>query len=58
MLTESCVMFFSPSRAASRDGIIKPYEGTILTTVKVCCVICLFVFRLISGYTGERLIPG
>ena len=25
---------------------------------KVCCVQYLLVFRLISGYTGERLIPG
>ena len=40
------------------EGIIKPYEGTILTSGKVCCVQYLLVFRLISGYTGERLIPG
>ena len=40
------------------DGIIKPYEGTILTSGKVCCVQYLLVFRLISGYTGKRLIPG
>ena len=33
-------------------------EATILTTSKVCCVQYLLVFRLISGYTGERLIPG
>ena len=39
-------------------GIIKPYEGTILTTGKVCCVQYLLVFRLVSGYTGERLISG
>ena len=40
------------------EGIIKSYEGTILTSGKVCCVQYLLVFRLISGYTGERLIPG
>ena len=40
------------------DGIIKPYEGTIFRTDKVCCVQYLLVFRLILGYTGERLIPG
>ena len=40
------------------EGIIKPYEGTILTSGKVCCVKYLLVFRLISGYLGERLIPG
>ena len=28
------------------------------TTGKVCCVQCLPVFRIISGHTGERLIPG
>ena len=33
-------------------------EATILTTSKVCCVQYLLVFRLISGYTDERLIPG
>ena len=40
------------------EGIIRPYEGTILTSDKVCCVQYLLVFRLISGYTDERLIPG
>ena len=40
------------------EGIIKSYEGTILTSGKVCCVQYLLVFRLSSGYTGERLIPG
>ena len=40
------------------EGINKPYEGTILTSGKVCCVQYLLVFRLILGYTGERLIPG
>ena len=39
-------------------GIIKLYEGTILTTGKVCCVQYLLVFRLVSGNTGERLISG
>ena len=39
------------------EGIIKPYEGTILTSGKVCCVRYLLVFRLILGFTGERLIP-
>ena len=38
--------------------MIKPYEGTILMSNKVCCVLYLLVFRLISGYTGVRLIPG
>ena len=33
-------------------------EGTILITSKVCCFQYLLVFCLISGYTGERLIPG
>ena len=27
-------------------------------TSKVCCVQYLLLFRLISGYAGERLIPG
>ena len=40
------------------EGIIKPYEGPILTSGKVCCVQYLVIFRLISGYTCERLIPG
>ena len=40
------------------EGIIKPYEGTILSSGKVCCVQYVLVFRLLSGYTGERLIPG
>ena len=35
------------------EGISKPYEGTILTSGKVCCVQYLLVFRLISGYRGE-----
>ena len=39
-------------------GIIKPYEGPTLASGKVCCVQYLLVFRLISGYKGERLIPG
>ena len=33
-------------------------EATILATSKVCCVQYLLVFRLISGYTDERLILG
>ena len=37
---------------------MKPYEGIILTSGKVFYVQYLLVFRLISGYTGERLIPG
>ena len=36
---------------------MKPYEGTILTSGKVCCVQYLLVFRLISDCTGKRLIP-
>ena len=39
-------------------SVIEPYEGPILASGKVCCVQYLLVFRLISGYTGERLIPG
>ena len=39
------------------EGIINPYERTILTTGKVCRVQYLLVVRLILGYTGERLIP-
>ena len=35
---------------------IFPYELT--RTGRVCRVQYLLVFRLISGYTGERLIPG
>ena len=35
------------------EGVIKPYEGTILTTGKVCCVQYLLVFRLVSGYRGD-----
>ena len=51
--------FFGYLEQSFPEGIIKPYEGTILTSGKVCCVQCLLVFRLgISGYTGERLIPG
>ena len=38
--------------------MIKPYEETILTSGKACCVQYLLLFRLISGYMGERLIPG
>ena len=34
------------------------YEGTTLTSGKVCYVQYLLVFRLITGYTGDRLIPG
>ena len=40
------------------NSFVKPYEGTILTSGKVCYVQYLLVFRLISGYTGDRLIPG
>ena len=40
------------------EGIITPYEGTILTTGKVCGVQYLLVFRIVSGYMGERLISG
>ena len=35
------------------EGIIEPYEGTIRTAGKVCCVEYLLVFRLVSGYTGK-----
>ena len=37
---------------------LKPHEETILTSGKMCCVQYLLVFRLISVYTDERLIPG
>ena len=30
----------------------------MVTSVKVCCVQYLLAFRLIAGYTGERLILG
>ena len=40
------------------EGVIKPYEGTTLTSGKVCRVQYLVVVRLISGYTEDRLIPG
>ena len=52
------IVFFCCLEQSFPEGIIKPYEGTILTSGKVCCVQYLLVFRLISGYTGERLIPG
>ena len=51
-------VFFGCIEQSFPEGIIKPYEGTILTTGKVCCVQYLLVFRLVSGYTGERLISG
>ena len=51
-------VFFWLHWAMIPKGIIKPYEGTILTTGKVCCVQYLLVFRLVSGYRGERLISG
>ena len=51
-------VFFGCLEQSFPEGIIKPYEGTILTSSKVCCVQYLLVFRLISGYPGERLIPG
>ena len=54
-----CKSFFGCLEQSFPGGIInKPYETTILTSGKVCCVQCLLVFRLISGYTGERLFPG
>ena len=49
MLSQS---FFGCLEQGFPEGIIKPYEGTILTTGKVCCV------QYLLGYTGERLIPG
>ena len=54
----SALTFFGYLEQGFAEGIIKPYEGTILTFGKVCCVQYLLVFRLISGYAGERLIPG
>ena len=51
-------VFFGCIEQSFPEGIIKPYEGTILTTGKVCCLQYLLVFRLVSGYTGERLISG
>ena len=53
-----CLRVFGCFQQSFPEGIIKSYEGTILTSGKVCCVQYLLVFRLISGYTGERLIPG
>ena len=53
-----CLSFSGCLEQSFPEGIIKPYEGTILTSCKVCCIQYLLVFRLISGYTGERLIPG
>ena len=50
--------FFGCLEQSFPEGTIKPYEGTILSSGKVCCVQYLLVFRLLSGYTGERLIPG
>ena len=54
-----CLRFFFGSglEQSFPEGIIKPYEGTILTSGKVCCVRYLLVLRLILGFTGERLIP-
>ena len=52
------IVFFGCLEQSFPEGIIKPYEGTILSSGKVCCVQYLLVFRLLSGYTGERLIPG
>ena len=41
------------------EGIVKPYEGTILTTGKVCCFQYLLVFRLIyTGLHGWKTDPG
>ena len=57
-LIVGCLRVFWLHWATIPKGIIKPYEGTILTTGKVCCVQYLLVFRLVSGYTGERLISG
>ena len=37
---------------------LKPFEGKILTTSKVCCVQYPLVFHFILGYTDKRLIPG
>lgn len=51
-------VFFGYLEQSFPEDIIKPYEGTILTTSKVCCVQYLLAFRLISRYTGEKLIPG
>ena len=51
-------VFFGCIEQRFPKGIIKPYEGTILTTGKVCCLQYLLVFRLVSGYTRERLISG
>ena len=51
-------VFFGCLEQSLPEGIIKPYEGAIITSGKVCCVQYLLVFRLISGYTGERLIRG
>ena len=52
------IVFFGCLEQSFPEGIIKPYEGTILMSGKVCCVQYLLVFRLILGHTGERLILG
>ena len=51
-------VFFGCIEQSFPEGIIKLYEGTILTTGKVCWVQYLLVFRLVPGYKGERLISG
>ena len=48
-----CLRFFFFLATLSKvfwEGIIKPYEGLILKSGKVCCVEYLLIFRLISGY--------
>ena len=50
--------FFGCLEQSFPGGIVKLYERTIPTSDNVCCVQYLLVLRLISGYTGERLISG
>ena len=51
-------VFLAALSKVLRKASLKPYEETILTPGKIYWVQYPLVFRLISGYTGERLIPG
>ena len=51
-------VFLAALSKVFRKASFKLYEETILTSGKVCCVQYLLVFRLVSGYAGEKLIPG
>ena len=51
-LVVGCVGFFGCLKQSFLEGIIKPYEGTILTSCKVCFVQYLLIFRLLWCPTG------